>query len=239
MSDLEDIKLPTHVAIIMDGNGRWAKQRGLPRIEGHLVGMKSVRNIITATINLKIPYLTLYAFSKENWTRPKEEVNGLLEILVIYLEKELPLMMEKDIRFNIIGDLSDFPDNIQKKIRDVMKKTLKNNALCLNIALSYSGRKEILHAARGIAEDYRDGNIKKIDERVFKRYLWTRDIPDPDLLIRTSGEMRISNFLLWQIAYTEIYVTDTLWPDFRQEAYYDALKEYSRRDRRFGRVKEA
>lgn len=239
MSDLEDIKLPTHVAIIMDGNGRWAKQRGLPRIEGHLVGMESVRNIITATINLKIPYLTLYAFSKENWTRPKEEVNGLLEILVIYLEKELPLMMEKDIRFNIIGDLSDFPDNIQKKIRDVMKKTLKNNALCLNIALSYSGRKEILHAARGIAEDYRDGNIKKIDERVFKRYLWTRDIPDPDLLIRTSGEMRISNFLLWQIAYTEIYVTDTLWPDFRQEAYYDALKEYSRRDRRFGRVKEA
>lgn len=239
MSDLEDIKLPTHVAIIMDGNGRWAKQRGLPRIEGHLVGMKSVRNIITATINLKIPYLTLYAFSKENWTRPKEEVNGLLEILVIYLEKELPLMMEKDIRFNIIGDLSDFPDNIQKKIRDVMKKTLKNNALCLNIALSYSGRKEILHAARGIAEDYRDGNIKKIDERVFKRYLWTRGIPDPDLLIRTSGEMRISNFLLWQIAYTEIYVTDTLWPDFRQEAYYDALKEYSRRDRRFGRVKEA
>ncbi|MBP8626135.1 MAG: isoprenyl transferase [Syntrophorhabdaceae bacterium] len=239
MSDLEDIKLPTHVAIIMDGNGRWAKQRGLPRIEGHLVGMESVRNIITATINLKIPYLTLYAFSKENWTRPKEEVNGLLEILVIYLEKELPLMMEKDIRFNIIGDLSDFPDNIQKKIRDVMKKTLKNNALCLNIALSYSGRKEILHAARGIAEDYRDGNIKKIDERVFKRYLWTRGIPDPDLLIRTSGEMRISNFLLWQIAYTEIYVTDTLWPDFRQEAYYDALKEYSRRDRRFGRVKEA
>jgi len=239
MSDLEDIKLPTHVAIIMDGNGRWAKQRGLPRIEGHLVGMESVRNIITATINLKIPYLTLYAFSKENWTRPKEEVNGLLEILVIYLEKELPLMMEKDIRFNIIGDLSDFPDNIQKKIRDVMKKTLKNNALCLNIALSYSGRKEILHAARGIAEDYRDGNIKKIDEGVFKRYLWTRGIPDPDLLIRTSGEMRISNFLLWQIAYTEIYVTDTLWPDFRQEAYYDALKEYSRRDRRFGRVKEA
>ncbi|HOV90307.1 MAG TPA: isoprenyl transferase [Syntrophorhabdaceae bacterium] len=239
MSDLKDIKLPSHVAIIMDGNGRWAKQRNLPRVEGHLVGMESVRDIVTTTRNLNIPYLTLYAFSKENWTRPKEEIKRLLEILSIYLEQELPLMMEKGIRFNIIGDLSDFPEKIQKKVRDVMKKTLKNKGLCLNVALSYSGRKEILHAAKMIAQGYRDGSIKKIDERVFSRFLWTKGIPDPDLLIRTSGELRISNFLLWQIAYTELYVTDILWPDFRKDAYYDALREYSRRDRRFGRVKEA
>lgn len=239
MSDLEDIKLPVHVAIIMDGNGRWARQRNLPRVEGHLVGMESVRDIVTATRNMGIPYLTLYAFSKENWTRPKEEVNRLLEILGIYLEQELPLMMEKGIRFNIVGDLTDFPERIQKKVRDVMKKTGKNKELCLNIALSYSGRKEILHATSRIAEDYKKGRIKKIDERVFSRYLWTKGIPDPDLLIRTSGELRISNFLLWQIAYTEIYVTDILWPDFRKEAYLEALREYSRRDRRFGRVKEA
>lgn len=239
MSDLENIKLPVHVAIIMDGNGRWAQMRNLPRVEGHLVGMESVRDIVTTTRNLGIPYLTLYAFSKENWTRPKEEVNRLLEILGIYLEQELPLMMEKGIRFNIVGDLTDFPERIQKKVRDVMKKTGKNRELCLNIALSYSGRKEILHAVTGIAEDYKNGKIKKIDERVFSRYLWTKGIPDPDLLIRTSGELRVSNFLLWQIAYTEIYVTDVLWPDFRREAYLDALREYSRRDRRFGRVKEA
>ncbi|MCX8109769.1 MAG: isoprenyl transferase [Syntrophorhabdaceae bacterium] len=239
MSELKDIKLPMHVAIIMDGNGRWARQRNLPRVEGHLVGMESVRDIVTATRSFSIPYLTLYAFSKENWTRPKEEVKRLLEILDIYLEQELPLMMEKDIRFNIIGDLNDFPERIQEKLKDVMKKTGKNKELCLNIALSYSGRKEILHAARGIAEDYKNGRIKKIDERVFSRYLWTKGIPDPDLLIRTSGELRISNFLLWQIAYTEIYVTDILWPDFRKEAYLEALREYSRRDRRFGRVKEA
>jgi len=239
MSDLEDIKLPVHVAIIMDGNGRWAQMRNLPRVEGHLVGMESVRDIVTTTRNLGIPYLTLYAFSKENWTRPKEEVKRLLEILGIYLEQELPLMMEKGIRFNIVGDLTDFPERIQKKVRDVMKKTGKNKELCLNIALSYSGRKEILHAAMGIAEDYKNGRIKKIDEKVFSRYLWTRGIPDPDLLIRTSGELRVSNFLLWQIAYTEIYVTDILWPDFRKESYLDALREYARRDRRFGRVKEA
>lgn len=238
MSLYEIKNLPIHVAIIMDGNGRWARQRGLPRVEGHLVGMESVREVVTTTRKLNIPYLTLYAFSKENWTRPKEEVKRLLELLEIYLEKELPLMMEKGIRLNILGDITDFPKRIQKKLQITTDKTKKNKALWLNIALSYSGRKEIINGVKAIAEDYKKGNIKKINERVFERYLWTKGIPDPDLLIRTSGEMRISNFLLWQLAYTELYVTDTLWPDFREEAYIEALRAYSMRDRRFGRVKE-
>lgn len=239
MPDHENIRLPVHVAIIMDGNGRWARLRNLPRVEGHLMGMESVRDIVTASRNLGIPYLTLYAFSKENWSRPKEEVSRLLEILGIYLEQELPLMMEQGIRFNILGDLSDFPKKIQAKIHQVMDTTGKNKKMCLNVALSYSGRKEIINAVKSIARDYRQGTLKRIDERVFGQYLWTKGIPDPDLLIRTSGEMRISNFLLWQIAYTEIYVTDILWPDFRKDAYMDALQAYSRRDRRFGSVKEA
>ncbi|MCX7966271.1 MAG: isoprenyl transferase [Syntrophorhabdaceae bacterium] len=238
--DTDEIKnLPVHVAIIMDGNGRWARQRNLPRVEGHLVGMESVRDVVTTTRKLNIPYLTLYAFSKENWTRPKEEVKRLLEILEIYLERELPLMMENGIRLNILGDIRDFPKRIQRKLQETMEKTKRNKDMWLNIALSYSARKEILQAAKTLAEDYRRGSIKRINERVFERYLWTSGMPDPDLLIRTSGEMRISNFLLWQIAYTELYVTEILWPDFRKEAYMEALKEYSRRDRRFGRVKEA
>lgn len=239
MDENEIKNLPVHVAIIMDGNGRWARQRNLPRVEGHLVGMESVRDIVTTTRKLNIPYLTLYAFSKENWSRPKEEVRRLLELLEIYLEKELPLMMDKGIKLNILGDITDFPKRIQRKLQETMDKTRKNKSLWLNIALSYSARKEILNAAKAIAEEYKKGTIKKINERLFEKYLWTRGIPDPDLLIRTSGEMRISNFLLWQLAYTELYVTDILWPDFRKEAYMEALKEYSRRDRRFGKVKEA
>lgn len=171
--------------------------------------------------------------------RPKEEVKRLLELLEIYLEKELPLMMEKGIRLNILGDIKDFPKRVQRRLQETMDKTKKNRELCLNIALSYSARKEILQAATAIAEEYKRGAIKRINERVFEKYLWTKGIPDPDLLIRTSGEMRISNFLLWQLAYTELYITDTLWPDFREEAYIEALKEYSRRDRRFGSIKEA
>jgi len=239
MDKVEIKNLPVHVAIIMDGNGRWARQRNLPRVEGHLVGMESVRDIVTTTRKLHIPYLTLYAFSKENWKRPKEEVKRLLELLEIYLERELPLMMEKGIRLNILGDIKDFPKKVQKRLQETMDKTKKNRELWLNIALSYSARKEILRATAAIAEDYKRGVIKRINERAFKKYLWTKGIPDPDLLIRTSGEMRISNFLLWQLAYTELYITDTLWPDFREEAYIEALKEYSRRDRRFGSIKEA
>jgi undecaprenyl diphosphate synthase len=237
MRNLDNNRLPAHVAIIMDGNGRWARQRNLERIEGHLRGMETVRKIVTATRDLSIPYLTLYAFSKENWTRPEEEVKGLLELLAIYLEKELPLMMDKDIRFNVLGNLTDFPKRLRNQVGGVMEKTARNKSLTLSIALSYSGRGEIVHAVNSILEDVKKGTLKRINEKSFRKYLYTKGMPDPDLLIRTSGEMRVSNFLLWQIAYTEMYITDILWPDFREEAYAEALEEFTRRERRFGNVK--
>ena len=237
MRNLDKSRLPAHVAIIMDGNGRWAIQRDLERIEGHLRGMETVRKIVTATRDLNIPYLTLYAFSKENWTRPEDEVKGLLELLAVYLEKELPLMMDKDIRFSVLGKLTDFPKRLRDQVGSVMEKTAKNKSLTLSIALSYSGREEIVHAVNKILEDAKKGAIKRVTEKSFGKYLYTKGIPDPDLLIRTSGEMRVSNFLLWQIAYTEMYITDILWPDFREEAYEEALQEFARRERRFGNVK--
>jgi undecaprenyl diphosphate synthase len=236
--DFKQEKLPLHVAIIMDGNGRWARQRSLQRLEGHMAGIESVREAVTATREIGIPYLTLYAFSKENWSRPKEEVRGLLQLLELYLQKELPMMMEHEIRFRAIGDLGDLPKKLQAMLDDVMEKTEKHKALTLNIALSYSGRQEILQAVRSMVQDAKAGRVKRIDERLFARYLYTAGMPDPDLLIRTSGEMRLSNFLLWQMAYTEIYVTEILWPDFRREAYEEALLEFTRRERRFGSLKE-
>ncbi len=235
----ESSALPNHVAIIMDGNGRWARQKGLPRAEGHATGIDSVREVVTATRDIDIPFLTLYAFSKENWSRPREEVRTLLKLLGFFLEKELPLMIEKGIRFNLLGEINDFPKFLQRQIADVMNKTHKNRNLFLNIALSYSGRKEIVFAVNSILDDVRRGRIKKVDERVFSNRLYTKNMPDPDLLIRTSGEMRLSNFLLWQMAYTEIYVTQTLWPDFRREQYFEALAEYAKRERRFGGIKES
>ena len=231
-------KLPAHVAVIMDGNGRWAKLRNLPRIEGHMAGIESVREIVTSAREIGIPFLTLYAFSRENWSRPKDEVTALLELLNIYLEKELPLMMEKNIRFNALGELTDLPKRNQNKLRSVMEKTGKNKGMVLSLALSYSGREEILHAVRSILKEGDQRKAAKINEKSFSNYLHTRGMPDPDLLIRTSGELRLSNFLLWQMAYTEIYVTETLWPDFRREAFNKALEEFARRDRRFGRLKE-
>ncbi len=235
--DFKQEKLPLHVAIIMDGNGRWATQRDLPRLEGHMAGIESVREAVTATREIGIPYLTLYAFSKENWSRPKEEVQGLLQLLELYLQKELPMMMEHQIRFRAMGELHDLPKRLQAMLNDVMEKTKKHKALTLNIALSYSGRQEILQAVRSVLQDMKAGHVKRIDERVFAKYLYTAVMPDPDLLIRTSGEMRLSNFLLWQMAYTEIYVTETLWPDFRREAYEEALMEFTRRERRFGSLR--
>ena len=235
---LKKEKLPRHVAIIMDGNGRWARSRALPRIKGHIAGIESVRDVVTTTRELQIPYLTLYAFSKENWTRPKKEVKALLSLLGVYLEKELPLMMEKDVRFNAIGDLRDLPGHLQQQLGSVMEKTGKNGSLFLSIALSYSGRQEILRAARWIAEETARGVTTRIDEERFSACLYTAGMPDPDFLIRTSGEMRLSNFLLWQMAYTEIYVTETLWPDFRGDAYRKALKDFTVRKRRFGSLKE-
>ncbi|HNQ47525.1 MAG TPA: isoprenyl transferase [Syntrophorhabdus sp.] len=238
MHCLDNEKLPRHVAIIMDGNGRWAKTKNLPRIEGHVTGIESVRDIVTATRELGIPYLTLYAFSKENWVRPREEVQKLMGLLGVYLDKELPLLLEKGIRFKMIGEMKDFPKKLQEKMYSVMKKTAKNKDLTLNLALSYSGRQEILHAIVSLFEDVKKGSVKRINENVFKKYLYTGTIPDPDFLIRTSGEMRLSNFLLWQTAYTEIYVTKVLWPNFRKKHYLSALKEYTKRERRFGRVEE-
>jgi len=237
MWNLDKSRLPRHVAIIMDGNGRWAQQRDLERIEGHLRGMETVRKIVTATRDLNIPYLTLYAFSKENWTRPADEIKGLLELLAVYLDSELQLMMDKDIRFNVLGKLTDFPKRLRGHLSSVMEKTSKNRTLTISIALSYSGREEMVHAVNTILEDARKGTIKRINEKSFGKYLYTKGMPDPDLLIRTSGEMRVSNFLLWQIAYTEMYITDILWPDFREEAYAEALEEFARRERRFGNVK--
>jgi len=228
MEEIKLKKLPNHVAIIMDGNGRWAKQKKLKRVEGHRVGMESVREIVTATCELKIPYLTLYAFSKENWARPKDEVTTLMMFLNMYLENELPLMREID----------DFPRKLQNRIPETVQKTAHNKNLHLNLALSYSGRREIVHAAKAIVEDAKKGIIKRIDERLFSKYLYAGNTPDPDLLIRTSGEMRLSNFVLWQIAYSEIYVTETVWADVRKKAYLEALREFARRERRFGKVKE-
>lgn len=238
MHSLDNEKLPHHVAIIMDGNGRWAKLRNLPRIEGHIVGIESVRDVVIATRELGIPYLTLYAFSKENWVRPREEVRKLMELLGSYLDKELPLMLDKGIQFKMIGEMKDFPKKLQKKMRTVMEKTAQHRDLTLNLALSYSGRQEILNAVIALCEDVKKGAVKKINEHVFKKYLYTGTIPDPDFLIRTSGEMRLSNFLLWQMAYTEIFVTDTLWPDFRKNQYTKALREFGKRERRFGRIEE-
>ena len=231
-------RLPTHVAIIMDGNGRWAKRKKLRRVEGHKVGIDSVREITEAACDFGIPYLTLYAFSKENWSRPKEEVKMLMALLGLYLEHELPMMMDKGIRFNIIGERGDFSKSLQSQFDNVMKQTAGNRNLLLTIALSYSGRKEIIRAVRLLSEDVKNGHVKRIDERTFKKYLYDPAIPDPDFLIRTSGEMRLSNFLLWQVAYTEIYVTDILWPDFRKQAFLDALGEFAKRERRFGNIKE-
>lgn len=231
-------RLPTHVAIIMDGNGRWAKQKKLKRVEGHRIGIDSVRNVTEACCEFGIPYLTLYAFSKENWSRPKEEVKTLMSLLGLYLENELPFMMENGVHFNIIGEKKDFAKTLQAQVDRVMKETAANKKVVLTIALSYSGRTEITRAVQLISDDVKNGRIKRIDERTFKRYLYAPDMPDPDLLIRTSGEMRVSNFLLWQIAYTEIYFTDILWPDFRKEAFLDALQEFAKRERRFGNIKE-
>jgi undecaprenyl diphosphate synthase len=232
-------KLPRHVAIIMDGNGRWARNRALPRVEGHLAGIESVRDVVTMTRELNIPFLTLYAFSKENWTRPRAEVQALMALLAVYLQKELPTMMGEDIRFRPIGNVDDLSEDLQEQLNSVIEETRNNKSMTLNIALSYSGREEILRAARLISEDVRKGSLTSIDEKAFDSYLYTAGMPDPDLLIRTSGEMRLSNFLLWQLAYTEIYVTDTLWPDFRHEAYEKALADFAGRKRRFGSLKEA
>jgi undecaprenyl diphosphate synthase len=229
-------KLPHHLAIIMDGNGRWAARRSLDRVAGHQKGAESVRAIVRASREIGIPYLTLFAFSSENWSRPREEVEALMVLLKNYLETELQEMLDNNIRLRAIGDLPRLPKEVLTTLHESVRKTAPATGMILTLALSYGGRDDILQAVRRMMSHCQDGKLApgKINETLFAEYLWTSSLPDPDLLIRTSGEMRISNFFLWQLAYTEIYVTSTLWPDFDKEEFIQALLSYQNRERRFG-----
>ena len=230
--------LPTHVAIIMDGNGRWAKQRRLPRVEGHRHGAESVRAVVRAAAEAGVKFLTLYAFSVENWNRPKEEVDTLMNYLARFLKSELGELNRNNVKLEFIGQIHRLPEFVQAQLKKAQAALARNNGLTLILALSYGGRTEIVEAVRSIAAKVRQGKIEpaEIDEKLFADHLDTRHVPDPDLLIRTSGEMRVSNFLLWQISYTELVVMPTLWPDFRKPQFNAALEEYARRHRRFGAV---
>ncbi len=229
-------RLPRHVAIIMDGNGRWAEKRSLDRIAGHYQGAESVREVVRASRRIGISYLTLFAFSSENWSRPRAEVDALMILLRNYLQSELQEMRDNDIRFLAIGDLSRLPQEVLEILEDTTRQTASASRMTLTLALSYGGRDDILQAVRQIGTQCREGVLapEKINEEIFSRYLWTGSLPDPDFLIRTSGELRISNFFLWQLAYTELYVTPTFWPDFREEEFIRALLDYQNRQRRFG-----
>jgi undecaprenyl diphosphate synthase len=236
LSDEARENLPTHVAVIMDGNGRWAKERRLPRVEGHRRGVESVRAIVRACGEVGVKYLTLYAFSVENWNRPKDEVDTLMKYLARFLKSEIAELNKSNVRLEVIGQIYRLPEFVQKQLKKTQAELAKNNGLTLTLALSYGGRTEIVEATRAIAAKVKAGVIDpaEIDEQVIHQHLYTHNQPDPDLLIRTSGEMRISNFLLWQISYAELVVTQTLWPDFRKPDFFAALEEYTRRHRRFG-----
>ena len=230
-------RLPLHIAVIMDGNGRWAAQRHLPRVEGHRAGIESVRAVVEGSARIGIKVLTLYAFSVENWKRPAAEVSTLMLLLKRYLRSELNTLLKNDIRFKVVGRVEDLPRDVQRELREAEEKTAANGGMLFNIALNYGGRAEIVEAAKRIAAEGLAPD--RIDEARFASYLYTAGQPDPDLLIRTSGEMRVSNFLLWQIAYAEIWVTDTLWPDFRQRHLLEAIVAYQKRDRRYGGIKQS
>lgn len=227
---------PQHVAIIMDGNGRWAKRRGLPRIMGHRAGIKALRDVIDGAKELGIKALTLYTFSSENWKRPAGEIRMLMKLLDEYLVKEEKNLIRDEVRFNAIGRIEELSEPIYKKIKNLMKVTSNFKKFVLTLALNYGGRREIVDAAKGIVAEVKSGkrSIGDIDEETFSKHLYTCGLPEVDLLIRTSGELRVSNFLLWQISYSEIYVTNKLWPDFRKEDLGEAVEEYKKRDRRFG-----
>jgi undecaprenyl diphosphate synthase len=230
LSEIDFSNLPKHIAVIMDGNGRWAKKRSLPRILGHKQGVKTVKKIVKASSSLGIQVLTLYAFSTENWKRPDSEVKGLFSLLLLFLKKELKEFHENNVKLRVLGDLSKFPEEVQKALNDACGLTGNNTGLQLNVALNYGARQEILHAAAQLAEK----GVKNPTEEEFSEFLYTKGQPDPDLLIRTSGEFRISNFLLWQIAYCEIYITEKFWPDFGENDLKKAIIEYQSRERRFG-----
>ncbi|MBU4199308.1 MAG: isoprenyl transferase [Verrucomicrobia bacterium] len=239
MTQLPASYVPRHVAIIMDGNGRWAQQRGLSRLQGHQEGAQSVQAVLQACRKAGVKFLTLYAFSTENWVRPRSEVNGLMKLLMQFLKEHEPDLHKHKIRLRAIGRLDDLPRPLQAILRHVMKATESYDAGQLVLCLSYGGRAEIVHAASKIARRVKAGElaVADIDEAEFARNLYAPDVPDPDLMIRTSGEMRLSNFLLWQLSYTELYVTDALWPDFREDQFFKALAEYGRRRRRFGHIR--
>jgi undecaprenyl diphosphate synthase len=232
--------LPRHIAVIMDGNGRWAKKKGAMRIFGHKNAIQAVKDVTEGCGELGIKYLTLYAFSTENWNRPKAEIEGLMELLVSTLKQEIKTLMDNQVKLVTIGETSNLPAECQKNLAWAIDQTKSNSGLTLVLALSYSGRWEIVKAAKTLAGEIEQGKIKadEINEQLFKNYLQTSGIPDPELLIRTSGELRVSNFLLWQIAYTELYITPTLWPDFRKNHLYEAIWSYQQRERRFGKTSE-
>ncbi len=236
--NLDTLKVPEHLAVIMDGNGRWAKKRGLPRVAGHRTGADSVKHIVKSCDQLGIKYLTLYAFSSENWNRPESEVEALMGLLEKFLKERLPEMLEDNVRLKAIGRLDMLPKNVRDELDHAIAKTAANTAVTMILALSYGGREEIVDAAKQLALKAVAGDIKieDIDNQMLSDHLYTADIPDPDLLIRTSGELRLSNFLLWQLSYAEIVITDKLWPDFRHDQLVASLQEFSLRDRRFGKV---
>jgi undecaprenyl diphosphate synthase len=237
---IDTTKLPAHIAIIMDGNGRWAKGHGKLRVFGHHNGVMAVRDVVEGAGELGIKYLTLYAFSTENWNRPKLEVTAIMELLISTISKETKSLMEKNVRLNAIGDLERLPKSCRKELLEAINKTAGNTGLMLTLALSYSSRIEILHAVTRIAEKVKNEEInpEDITEELFSGNLYTSGMPDPELLIRTSGEYRISNYLLWQIAYAELYFTSKLWPDFRRDDLFDAILDYQKRERRFGMTSE-
>jgi undecaprenyl diphosphate synthase len=237
LSSIDPARLPAHIAIIMDGNGRWARRRNLPRVAGHKAGVDAVRTTVETCARLGIQALTLYAFSAENWKRPRAEVDTLWRLLRLYLSRELPEIIRHGIRFTCMGRMDQLPAPVREELETVIDATAQNSGMCLNLAINYSGRAELVDALNAIIDDARlEGRLRElhIDEHAIASRLYTAGLPDPDLLIRTSGEMRISNFLLWQIAYAELYVTETLWPDFRRADLLHAILDYQKRDRRFG-----
>lgn len=240
----EDLKksgvIPSHIAIIMDGNGRWAKKKGLPRVAGHKRGVDTVREIVEACAQIGVKYLTLYTFSTENWKRPKDEVSTLMRLLLKSLKDRVEELNKNDIRLTTIGDINKLPTEVQKQLKLDIEKTKNNKKMVLNLALSYSGRWELLQAMKSISRLVADGKLEpeELTEETISNHLTTHDIPDPELLIRTSGEFRVSNFLLWQIAYSEFVITDVFWPDFSRNHLYDAIRQFQKRERRFGKVSE-
>ncbi len=232
--------IPSHIAIIMDGNGRWAKRRGMPRVAGHQKGVQTVRNIVETCAELGVKYLTLYTFSTENWKRPKDEVSTLMRLIVKSLQTETNELLSNNIKLTTIGDLSLLPDAVRQELNDATTKTAQNTRLVLNLALSYSGRWDIINAVKTIAEKCKttELEVSQINESLLNSFLSTSQMPEPELMIRTGGEFRVSNFLLWQIAYSEIYVTNVLWPDFSPSALCDAINDFRKRERRFGMVSE-